>query len=296
MLQSQEPEEHSSPSLIAQTNLIKGTQIKAQDPRGEIESPRQQVNPQASHLKTNSFLALPSSLPFLVRRIFASTDLPEGITRIKWTCRCGHISHDDFPLNFERAKTLEDGFRHSKILRRVEITNKRSGLLYEWMLLLHNVIIHPIWQHISSDSSNPGSSSSASLDNSSVDSQSSASGSNLPALLDDSGDIGAIKLSRGKRKFVLNRKPVEVNKKHFLHVCIDIGRIKSLEVIELDPQDPSSDQELFRRLKTIHEKQLQRGYNLFLKLQAIRFVQVSVFVTWFDMLDPKLSEKVNKVS
>jgi hypothetical protein len=291
MLQSQEPEEHSSLSLIVETNLIKDTEIKAQDPRIEIESPRQQVNTQEPHLKSSSFLALASSLTFLVRGIFASTDLPEGITRIKWTCRCGHISHDDFPLNFERAKTFEDDFRHSQILRRVEITNKRPGLLYEWMLLLHNVIIRPIWQYISSDSSNPGSSSSESLDNSSVDSQSSASGSNLPTLLDDSGDIGATKLSRGKRKFVLNRKPVEANRKHFLHVCIDVGHIKCLEVIELDPQDPSSDQELFRRLKTIHEKQLQRGYNFFLKLQAIRFVQVRVFLTCFDMLDSKLSEK-----
>ena len=295
-LESEESKEQLSPSLIAPINPIQDTEVKVQGPPTEIVSPGQQVPPQMTHRKSSSSLTLTASLLFLLRRLFVSTKLPEGVTRIEWKCRCGHISYDDFPLSPEIVKPLEDDLRYSKILRRVEITNKRPSLLYEWMLSLQNAVISPFWQHISSDSSNPGSSSSGPLDSSSVDSQSSASGSNLQTLLDDSGDIGTARLSRGKqRKLALNRKPVEGNRKRFIHVCVDVGRVKCLEVIEIDVQDLSRpkikcDQELFRRLKAIHEKQWRRGYGLFLKLRAIRFVEVSVLLNCHAVLQAVLKK------
>jgi hypothetical protein len=158
-----------------------------------IEDP---LDPKITHIKSSSSFTLTASLLLLLRRLFASTNLPEGITRIKWTCCCGYFSYDDLPLNSETAKTLEDDLRHGKILRHVEVTNKRPGLLYEWLLSLQKGVIGPFWRHISSGFSNPGSNSSGPLDSSNAGSQSSAGGLNLQTPLEDSGDLGAASLSR----------------------------------------------------------------------------------------------------
>jgi hypothetical protein len=73
---------------------------------------------------------------------------------------------------------------------------------------------------------------------------------------------------------------VEVNRKRVLYICVNIGRETCLKIIEAMGQDPSQpgiicDQELARQLKIIHERKWPRKYGLFLKLRAIRFVEVS---------------------
>lgn len=144
---------------------------------------------------------------------------------------------------------------------------------------------YPFRQHISTDSSNPVSRSSEPLKIGSADSQGIASGSNLQSL-DGSGDLGTAKPSQQK---VIERKAVEVNRKLFLHVCVDIGRGTGLDVIQVRGEDPGQpgiicDQELARQLKIIHERRWPRKYGFFLKLRAIRFVKVSPWVFSHAML------------
>jgi hypothetical protein len=198
----------------------------------------------------------------------------------KWACRCGHVSYDDFTSSLKTVKALEYDLRHSTTLRRVTITTKRNSLLFEWVLALRNIIISPFVQHTSSDSSNAGSSSSGPLESSSVDSQGSTSGSNLQPSFDGSGSTSRTS-RRKKRKDTIPRKPIEVNRRLFLHVCVDVGRHTFLEVVEIDAQEGSQppincDQQLFRRLKETREKRWRNFYGLFLKLQEIRFVEVSI--------------------
>jgi hypothetical protein len=191
----------------------------------------------------------------------------------------GHISYYDFPSSPETTKALEDGLHRCRILRRVVITSQRPSLLYEWLLSIRNIILGPFRQHVSTDSSNPGSSSSEPLEVSSANSQGIASGSNLQPF-DDSGDVGTTRPSLRKQRKVIESKPVEVDRKRILHVCVDIGRGTCLEVIEVVGQYPSRrnimcDQELARQLKIIHEGMWPIKYGLFLKLRAIQFVEVS---------------------
>jgi hypothetical protein len=213
---------------------------------------------------------------FALRRLFFSTELPAGATRVEWTCRCGHISYDDFPSSPETTKALEDGLHRCRILRRVVITSQRPSLLYEWLLSIRNIILGPFRQHVSTNSSNPGSSSSEPLEVSSANSQGIASGSNLQPL-GDSGDVGTTRPSLRKQRKVIESKPAEVGRKRILHVCVDIGRGTCLEVIEVVGQGPNitCDQELARQLKIIHVGKWPIKYGLFLKLRAIRFVEVS---------------------
>ncbi|CZR51453.1 uncharacterized protein PAC_01329 [Phialocephala subalpina] len=217
---------------------------------------------------------------FSLRRLFMTTELSADVTRIEWICSCGHNSYDDFTSKCKAMNALEHEFRDSKVLRSLELTTSRKSLLYEWMVFLHNVVVSPFRHHVSSDSSAAGSSSSAPPEIWSVGSDSSTSGSGVQAPFDEPVDISTVTVSR--RNPALRRKPVEPSRKRFLHICVDIGGVTGLEVVEISGQGSSQfnincDQELFKKLKMLYKREWWKGYGYFLKLQAIRFVQFELW-------------------
>lgn len=128
--------------------------------------------------------------------------LPNGVTRVEWTCRCGHVSYKDITSSCENVEALGDDLRQSKILRCVTITTKRRPLVFEWASGLRNAIISSFVQHPSGNAPKSRTTSSGLPESSSTDSQSTD----------------------------LRRKQTT---ELFLHVCVDKGGPTCLEVIQI---------------------------------------------------------------
>jgi hypothetical protein len=73
--------------------------------------------------------------------------LPESITMLEWTCRCGHRSHDDYSVGAEAVRRLAARMRGSGIVTRAETTNEGAAMLTTLVNFVRNGII-ALWRRM----------------------------------------------------------------------------------------------------------------------------------------------------
>ncbi|KAF7173684.1 hypothetical protein CNMCM5623_005908 [Aspergillus felis] len=74
-----------------------------------------------------------------IRSFFLSSELPPGITRIRWKCHCGHQSHDDFVSKCDVVQAIAEKMRLYGIA--AETVSLRESGISTYLLRLNNLVL-----------------------------------------------------------------------------------------------------------------------------------------------------------
>jgi ankyrin repeat protein len=210
-----------------------------------------------------------------IRSLFLSSELPPYITRIRWTCHCGHQSYDDFISERRVVKTIADTMIRSGI--KVEIVTRRESGISTLLLLWKNMALGA-YRRYPGAYQEPSQSASGHLQVRS----SAASAHNLSQdVPGNSQDISEMEFQSTSGEPIQKLKGKTKDDVRFLHLCIHMEFAPPcMKHLILDPKSaPASiincDYQLFRSIKDLHLEACKRRMTPFVKLKGIYFVQVS---------------------
>jgi hypothetical protein len=220
-----------------------------------------------SSLRNSSVYAFQS-----IRSLFLSSELPPHVSRIRWTCHCGHQSHDDFISERRVVKTIADRMISSGI--KAEIVTWRESGISTLLSILKSIALsrHRRYagNHRESTRSAPGNLQ-AGMNLSAAARNSSQGGQ------DDTQDISQVGLESTDGEPIKEVK----DKVRFLHLCIHMeSPLPHMDPVTIDPKSAPAktincDQQLFREIKKRYLKARERRITVFTRLKGIYFVQVS---------------------
>jgi hypothetical protein len=254
----------------------------------------------------------------LVLGLLLETPLPPGITRLNWTCICGHASYDEYDSSTSGVTLLAKRMQDSYAITKATVSFSRPSLVAQISQTLKNAVIDLIRLptvlrkmtgpkvEVSSEEPNPPPGDThgfpndlampgswTKFDEHEMDGDNSPSskdediGSDNPPERDAPPEDAGQEASQERESEDGSddtrseagppEEPTIVPK--FLHLCLhQVPGIPALKHIELVPSSPSreisSNQELFRELKRIHQQ--ERRMRSGIRLQGIYFVRVTI--------------------
>jgi ankyrin repeat protein len=225
-----------------------------------------------SSLRNSSVYAFQST-----RSLFLSSELPPHVSRIRWTCHCGHQSHDDFISERRVVKTIADRMISSGI--KAEIVTWRESGISTLLSILKSMALsgHRRYagNHRESTRSAPGNLQAGT--NLSAAARNSGQG-----VQDDTQDICQVGLEPTDGEPIKEVKGKVKDKVRFLHLCIHMeSPLPRMDLVMIDPKNAPAktincDQQLFREIKKRYLKACERRITVFTRLKGIYFVQVSL--------------------
>jgi hypothetical protein len=224
-----------------------------------------------SSLRNSSVYAFQS-----IRSLFLSSELPPHVSRIRWTCHCGHQSHDDFISERRVVKTIADRMISSGI--KAEIVTWRESGISTLLSVLKSMALsgHRRYagNHRESTRSAPGNLQAGM-------NLSAAARNSSQGVQDDTQDISQVGLESTNREPIKEVKGKVKDKVRFLHLCIHMeSPLPCMDPVMIDPKSAPAktincDQQLFREIKKRYLKACERRITVFTRLKGIYFVQVS---------------------
>jgi hypothetical protein len=224
-----------------------------------------------SSLRNSSVYAFQS-----IRSLFLSSELPPHVSRIRWTCHCGHQSHDDFISERRVVKTIADRMISSGI--KAEIVTWRESGISTLLSVLKNMALsgHGRYAGNHRESSQRASGNLQAATNLSAAARNWSQG-----VQDDTQDISQMELESTGGEPIKEVKGNIKDEVRFLHLCIHMEPpLPSMDHVMIDPKSAPAktincDQQLFRELKKRYLKACERKITVFTRLKGIYFVQVS---------------------
>ena len=264
-------------SIVGQFNAIFGTPQEETPP----DSFREKVYPLFSIKHSLLACRLRKSLAYAFHStcsLFLPSKLPPHITRIRWTCNCGHQSYDDFISERRVIKTIADRLSRSGI--KVEIATRRESGITTLLFLLKGMALG--WYR-----RRPGDcqeSRQSVLDGLQVSGRSgTATHDPSEDALDNSQDISDMELQSPGRQPIQKPQGTIEDDVRFLHICIHMeSNLPCTDHVMIDPKSAPTkiincDQQLFREIKKKYLRACERRVTVFIKLKGIYFVQVSPY-------------------
>jgi hypothetical protein len=178
--------------------------------------------------------------------IFRSSPLPIGITRLEWTCQCGHKSFDDYSSKPATVRKLAEKMIRSGSIISATTTDQATSKLVDFWNSIRNMGI-TLWRSVSSKETQPITRLPAEILHTASQAGPEISPSNFPLF-----------------KFVAL----------CLHTTTFVPSLTHLQVYPSsdDGYLVNSDQELFRRLRKVYTEQCNGRVGM--RLYGIYFVKV----------------------
>ncbi|KAH7364897.1 hypothetical protein BKA65DRAFT_492222 [Rhexocercosporidium sp. MPI-PUGE-AT-0058] len=230
-------------------------------------------SPMISNLRNSSVYAFRS-----IWSLFLPSELPPHVSRIRWTCNCGHRSYDDFISERKVVATIADKMIASGV--KAEIVTWRESGISTLLSLSKNFALTGYRRyagtHRASNQSAP--SNLRAVTNSSATPQILSQG-----VHDDTQDISEMKLESTGGEPIKEIKGKVKDEVRFLHLCIHTqSSLPCMAHMKIDPKSAPAkiikyDQQLFREMKERYRKECERRVSVFIKLEGIYFVQFRLF-------------------
>jgi cytohesin len=208
--------------------------------------------------------------------IFLSSELPPHVFRIRWTCHCGHRSHDDYISERRVVKSVADRINSSGI--KAEILTWRESGVRTLLLALKNMALSGHRKYAGSHrESGQGTSPNLRADmNLGI-----AAPSLNQGVQGDTQDISEMELESAGGRPIKAVKGEVKDEVRFLHLCIHgESQLPCVGHVMIDPKSVhakiiNGDQQLFKEIKERYLKACEKRMTAFIKLKGIYFVQVS---------------------
>jgi hypothetical protein len=243
----------------------------------------------------------------ILRRVFIRTSLPLGITRIEWTCQCGHQEYDDYLSPGDAVLNLAERMQRSNTNRKALVTAFQRSHVSQTATTVRNKIIFVMQKvlnflsrvsldrlivllfNASGRDSGPdgsqctGNSAATFSENGpQISTNSQRNNQNQGEHPENSND-GNHPSELGQDTSTPSRRALEIERDvlyKFLHLCFhSIPGIPSLKNFQLVPAlegpEINCDQEFFMQLKKTHLAERKKWSGV--RLQGIHFVRVRIY-------------------